>query len=50
MCSNNRLKYWWSCGANGSHDSTECKRKREGHQMEATFQDRKGGSVRQIPK
>ena len=46
----NTFLYCWTCGSNSTHSGTNCNRKREGHKDDATFQDRKGGSVRRIPK
>ena len=36
--------YCWSCGA-WNHCSKDCQRKKEGHQDDATFEDKKGGST-----
>ena len=46
----NRFKYCWSCGSNATHEGKDCTRRKEGHIESATFQDRKGGSTKRIPK
>ena len=37
-------KYCWSCGA-WNHLSKDCKRKKDGHQDDATFKNKKGGNT-----
>ena len=36
--------YYWSCGA-WNHKSKDCKRKKDGHKDEATFENKLGGST-----
>ena len=38
-------QYCWTHGANKSHNSKNCKATLEGHNVDATFKDRKGGSA-----
>ena len=37
-------KYCWSCGAS-NHNSEKCQKKQTGHQEDATFDNKKGGST-----
>ena len=37
--------YCWSHGANKTHSSKDCQRKKEGHQDDATMYDRKKGKT-----
>ena len=41
--------YCWSCGA-WNHKSKDCRRKKEGHRDDATFEDKKGGSTYYCPR
>ena len=43
----NQLKYCHTHGA-CNHDSPDCRSKAEGHKDEATFQNRMGGSTKNI--
>ena len=43
----NQMKYCWIHGA-CNHWSPECRSKADGHQDSVTFQDRKGGSTKNI--
>jgi len=43
--SKTKWKYCWSCGANFYHGSKGCKWRKDGHRMDATFTDTKGGST-----
>ena len=43
----NQQKYCWTHGA-CNHNSPECRTKADGHQDSATFQQRKGGSTKNI--
>ena len=43
----NQMKYCWTHGA-CNHMSPECRSKADGHKDSATFQDRKGGSTKNI--
>ena len=45
-----RLKYCWTQGENHSHKSHECKTPGTGHQMDATWKNRKNGSDKSVKK
>ena len=43
----NQMKYCWTHGA-CNHMSPDCRSKADGHQDSSTFQDRKGGSTKNM--
>jgi len=45
-----RLKYCWTHGENYSHKSDECKSPGTGHQIDATWKNRKNGSEKTVKK
>ncbi len=48
----NKGAYCWSCGFDpkgANHDSKTCKNKKDGHQDNATRNDRKGGRLSNMP-
>jgi len=45
-----RLKYCWTHGENYSHKSDECKSPVTGHQIDATWKNRKNGSEKTVKK
>ena len=38
-------KYCWSCGPNKTHDSSQCRSQKPGHQKEATWKNWMGGNT-----